>query len=125
MPPTSLPGDVHRALQLLNDAPEANHDAGALARACKVPSRTLQRHFRQFLGKSPTEVLRDIRLDRIRRELLLGSRDVTVSELAARFGFAHLSRFSGWYRHRFGEAPSATLHGARKKVVRPREPGVP
>jgi AraC-like DNA-binding protein/tetratricopeptide (TPR) repeat protein len=112
-------------MQLLNERPEANHDVPALARACNVTPRTLQRHFREFLGQSPTEVLRDIRLDRVRRELLLGRDNVTVSDLATRFGFTHLGRFSTWYRVRFDETPAATLRRARKNIARPREPAVP
>jgi adenylate cyclase len=125
MPPTPLPVDVSRALQFLNNSPEARHDVPALARACQVTARTLQRHFQGFLGQSPTEVLRGIRLDRIRRELLLGRDDVTISDLATRFGFTHLGRFSGWYRDRFDETPAATLRRARKKIARPTEQTVP
>ena len=125
MPPTPLPRDAQRALQLLGDSPEASHDVRTLARACQVTPRTLQRHFQEFLGQSPREVLRDIRLDRIRRELLLGDDNVTTSELATRFGFTHLGRFSGWYRNRFGEAPSETLRRSRKKVARTAEPAAP
>jgi AraC-like DNA-binding protein/Flp pilus assembly protein TadD len=117
MPSMPLPRDIHRALNLLNDNPEADHQLAALARACEVTPRTLQRHFQEFLGQSPSGVVRDIRLDRIRRELLLGRSNITVSKLAARFGFNHFGRFSGWYRIRFGETPSATLRRARTPVV--------
>jgi transcriptional regulator GlxA family with amidase domain len=79
MAPTPLPGDVHRALRLLDESPEMDISMGALARASQVTPRTLQRHFGQFLGQSPTLVLRGIRLDRIRRELLLGRDGVSVS----------------------------------------------
>jgi AraC-like DNA-binding protein len=125
MPTTTLPRDVHRALQLLNENPQAGHEVSALARACQVTPRTLQRHFREFLGHSPTEVLRGIRLDRIRRTLLLGRDDATVSGLATQWGFTHFGRFSGMYRNRFGETPSATLRRARKPIRRPWEVAVP
>ena len=54
MPPTPLPGDVHRALQLLDENPEVWRGVATLAWACHVTPRTLQRHFREFLGQSPT-----------------------------------------------------------------------
>jgi AraC-like DNA-binding protein/Flp pilus assembly protein TadD len=122
---TPLPADVHHALRLLNEAPEASHAGPVLARACRVSPRTLQKHFEKYLGQSPTEVLRDIRLDRVRRDLLLGHDSVTVGELAARVGFTHLGRFSGWYRDRFGEAPSATLGRTRRKSAQTKEPRLP
>ena len=67
-----LPQDVQRALALLKANPEREHPVKELAKACRVSPRTLQKHFRQFLGQSLLEVLRDIRLDLARRELLLG-----------------------------------------------------
>ena len=38
---------------------------------------------------------------------------VTVSEVAYRWGFTHLGRFAGAYRERFGETPSQTLRSTR------------
>ncbi len=38
-----------------------------------------------------------------------GGTGVTVTEIASRWGFNHLGRFSSVYLHRFGEAPSHTL----------------
>ena len=35
--------------------------------------------------------------------------DITVTEVALRFGFAHTGRFAAAYRRRYGQAPSATL----------------
>ena len=53
-----------------------------MALACQVTPRTLERHFQEFLGLSPTRILHHIRLDHIRHELLLGRDSVTVRELA-------------------------------------------
>ena len=44
------------------------------------------------------------------------SADTTVKEVATRWGFSHLGRFSRDYQRRFGEAPSETLsRGAKRK----------
>lgn len=75
-----------------------------------VSARTLQQAFRSYYGLSPMQYLKQVRLDKLRNELLGsdGAR-VSLADLAMRWGFAHQGRFSAEYRQRFGEAPSATL----------------
>jgi len=80
-----------------------------LATAAGVSSRTLQRQFKMFLGKTPHAALRDIRFDCARRELLQSLPEEKVMDLALRCGFAHCGRFSIEYRRRYGETPSQTL----------------
>jgi transcriptional regulator GlxA family with amidase domain len=59
---------------------------------------------------TPTSLLRDIRLDRARDDLKRAEPSMTtVGEIARRWGFAHLGRFAGRYRARFGVDPSDTL----------------
>jgi AraC-like DNA-binding protein/tetratricopeptide (TPR) repeat protein len=79
-----------------------------LAALAKVPSRTLQRQFRQFIGMSPLAKLRELRLERARRELLRVASTTTVADIAHRCGFGHLGRFAAEYKRRYGEAPSTT-----------------
>ena len=124
MATTLLPRDVQQALGLLNADRAREHTVPELATACHVAPRTLQKHFRQFLGRSPIEVLRDIRLEHVRAELLAGRHDTAITELATRAGFSHLGRFAGWYQDRYGEAPSETLRRARAAVDRPAAPSL-
>ncbi len=70
--------------------------------------RQIERHFKQFLGESPTVVYRNIRLDRARA--LIVETDMTVSEIAAACGFNSTSILSIHYRERFGTSPSAQQH---------------
>jgi AraC family transcriptional regulator, ethanolamine operon transcriptional activator len=51
--------------------------------------------------------LRVMRLNRVRRELQTHRRD-SIGDVAARWGFWHLSRFAADYSRLFGELPSAT-----------------
>jgi AraC-like DNA-binding protein len=113
MTPTLLPRDVRKALALLNANPVRERTLGELAAACRVAPRTLQKHFRRFVGRSPIAVLRDLRLDLVRRELLRGRPEISISELATQSGFGHLGRFAGWYRQRYGESPLTTLRRGR------------
>lgn len=78
--------------------------------AAGVSERTLQYAFRDYVGMSPVAYLRCCRLNAARAALLYADPHVTsVTDVAMRFDFHHLGRFSGHYKHLFGEAPSVTL----------------
>lgn len=81
-----------------------------VAQAADMSLRTLQGEFRREFGFTAVDYLRRIRLDAVRKELRAGEPgEVGVAEVARRWGFAHLGRFSASYAHRFGERPSTTL----------------
>lgn len=72
--------------------------------------RSVQESFARVLGVSPLTYVREVRLDRVRQELQdLDPQEVTVGDVARRWGFAHLGRFSAVYLDRFGEYPKQTL----------------
>ena len=77
-----------------------------LSRAAGIGVRSLHSLCRERLHAPPMTVLRQARLDAVRRQLLRGGQAVT--EVAQAHGFEHLGRFSAYYRARFGELPSAT-----------------
>ena len=75
-----------------------------------VSDRTLRLCCTQFLGMSPTQYVLLLRLDAVRRALRdANPHNANVAEIAHRFGFAELERFSETYQATFGEAPSTTL----------------
>lgn len=71
--------------------------------------RKLQYCFQETLGINPVAYLRALRLNAVRRELRDSPHEHGVQEMAARWGFWHLSRFASDYRTLFGETPSQTL----------------
>jgi transcriptional regulator GlxA family with amidase domain len=73
--------------------------------------RALQRNFREYVGASPQEYVRRVRLGRAHDDLAAGVGG-TVAEIAFRWGFTHLSRFASAYQDRYGVAPSGTLRAA-------------
>jgi len=73
--------------------------------------RSLQYAFEDVMGVSPTNYLRAIRLNGVRRTLR-GVGAVSVQDAAAAWGFWNLSQFSADYRRFFGERPSDTLHNS-------------
>ena len=80
--------------------------------------RTVFEGFRRCRGATPLEVLRDLRLNRIRDALLHpDTPDATVTDVAFAYGFSHLGTFSGHYYRKFGELPSATLKSGKSSSV--------
>ncbi len=74
--------------------------------------RTLQKTFYHYKGISPMSYLRNCRLEYARKLLLNGDgKPCSVTTVASKSGFTHLSRFAQHYRRRFGELPSATGKG--------------
>ena len=56
--------------------------------------------------------LRTVRLQQVHAQLRAAAREgraVPLYEMAYRYGFFHLGRFSAYYKAQFGEPPSATL----------------
>ncbi|MGQ4615842.1 AraC-like ligand-binding domain-containing protein [Nocardia sp. R7R-8] len=81
-----------------------------IAYAVGIGARALQDGFRRYYDTTPTAFLRDVRLQRVRTELMQADpTSTTVTTIAIRWGFVHLGRFSAVYRRRFGETPSQTL----------------
>lgn len=70
-----------------------------------VSRRTLDRRFRQFLGRAPAEELLLLRLNLARR--LLGDPLLSIGEVASRSGFTDQWHFGRCFRQRVGLSPSA------------------
>jgi AraC-like DNA-binding protein/TolB-like protein len=99
---------LKKATEWLEAEPGRPWRLSELAAACGVAPRTLQKHFRRFLGRAPLAFLRELRFERARQELLAGCEPRNITEIATRCGFGHLGRFAIEYRQRYGESPSAT-----------------
>ncbi|MGH3794536.1 MAG: AraC family transcriptional regulator [Pseudonocardiaceae bacterium] len=82
-----------------------------IARNVAMSVRAVQKAFHDELGTTPMGYLRDRRLERAREELIdaVPVDGLTVTEVAYRWGFKHLSNFAVLYRQRWGESPSDTL----------------
>jgi AraC-like DNA-binding protein len=87
-----------------------------LASVAGVRPRTLESHFKTFLGTTPLGWLRQTRFANARRALESGRADATVTRIALASGFGQLGRFAVEYRAIFGETPSATLRRSRARL---------
>jgi AraC-like DNA-binding protein len=114
--PAALPGAVRRAADFCVEHAHEPISVADMAMAARMSVRSLREGFRAHLATTPLAYLRRVRLDLARRDLLAiadGHAPGTVTDVALRWGFAHLGRFTGHYRQTYGETPSQTLRGPR------------
>ncbi|GAA4681073.1 AraC family transcriptional regulator [Frondihabitans cladoniiphilus] len=98
------------AVEFIHANAEQPLTATSIAKAAGLSVRGLQQSFARQLDTTPTAYVRSVRLDRTREDLQLASpNSTTVAEIAQKWGFVHLGRFSAAYTERFGEYPSTTL----------------
>jgi len=108
--PAAGGGPVSRAVDLLRNSPAHPWTVAELAAVVSVSVRSLQEGFRRSLDTTPMAYLRTLRLERVHDDLSTAEPgSVSVTEVAARWGFVHLGRFAAAYHRAFGERPSATL----------------
>ncbi|WP_425930221.1 helix-turn-helix domain-containing protein [Pseudomonas sp. NyZ201] len=101
---------VERVKEVVNDCPQDSVGVQDLADAAGVSVRQLQQSFLRYADMPPTVWLRNRRLNAVRRDLLAADPgQVTVAEVAMRWSFWHLGRFSQAYHGLFGEYPKETL----------------
>jgi AraC-like DNA-binding protein len=105
------PRIVKRVIDEMHDDPSRPWTAGDMAEVAGVSIRRLQEGFRDYVGATPREFLIDVRLARVREDLLRGADGFTVTDVALRWGFTHTGRFAAAYRQKYGESPSETLRG--------------
>jgi AraC-like DNA-binding protein len=110
-----MPRDVRRAIDYIAANLGAAIGLPEIVAAAGVPGRTLIQHFRDFRSTSPMRYLRTARYEKVRDALTRAEPEESVAEIAERWGFTHMGRFSVDYRTRFGETPSATLRRGRNR----------
>ena len=91
-------------------AQQARWSASALAKECGVSVRTLERHFRRRMGKSPKAWLAEQRQSLAIQLLQRGS---SVKETAGHTGYQNASAFSREFKKHWGNCPAMQSAGAR------------
>lgn len=92
---------------------------GDLCAHTHTSRRTLQACFEQVVGTSPAAFLKVARLNGVHHQLQLGLGRRSIADVAAEWGFWHLSQFAADYRRLFGELPSATARRVTQRTSGP------
>ncbi|MFI7117506.1 helix-turn-helix transcriptional regulator [Amycolatopsis sp. NPDC049868] len=105
------PATLRRAIAFIDDHAQLDISVAEIAAAAHVTIRALQYAFRRHRGTTPMGYLRHARLQHAHQELLAADpgSGVTVTEIAARWGFFHPGRFAHHYRNVYGCPPYRTL----------------
>lgn len=81
-----------------------------LVRVAGVSRRSLHAGFRRFRDTTPLALLKSMKLEAARDEILrCGDMHRTVTDIATNYGFYHLSKFARDFRESFGLLPSEML----------------
>lgn len=103
---------LRRAVAFIDEHAHQDITIAEIAEAACVTIRAVQLAFRRHLNTTPIEYLRRVRLDRARRDLMAADpAQIKVTDVAHRWGFASISRFTTVYCREFGVTPSKTLSG--------------
>ncbi len=94
---------VVRALRYIHSHAHHGIVVNDILREVPISRRSLEIQFRSYLGRSPAEEIRRIRLDRGRQ--LLGRRELSITEIALACGFSNATRFGVAFRKCFGTTP--------------------
>ena len=104
-----------RAAEIVRDAEKiyrlgtARVPLREVCRIVQVKERSLRKAFVDVYGAPPDRFHRALRLAKARNHFLKTKRQITVAEVARKYGFSELGRFSVQYREVYGATPSATL----------------
>ncbi|MBO1113847.1 helix-turn-helix domain-containing protein [Bordetella petrii] len=101
--------------RLVLSGTEADVALSDIARRSGYSLRALQLIFRRGVGMTPGRWFMTARLNGALRDLLTCDAESSVSDVAMKWGFRHMSRFAQYYYGAFGESPSDTLKRSRAR----------
>lgn len=106
---------LKRALGFIRENAQEAISVADVAGESGVSSRTLDRAFKDNIGLSPSQCIKSIRLEGVRKELRGGMPGMSVVDIANDWGFWHMGDFANDFRKTYGELPSITL--AKESVL--------
>ncbi len=105
------PRHVKRAVDFMHANLSAPISMTDIAQAAGIGVRSLQEGFKQFKGTSPISYLARLRMEAAHRDLVNADQRMSVAEIARKWGFRHMGRFSNDYRKSYGCPPSEARKG--------------
>ncbi|MGH8383496.1 helix-turn-helix domain-containing protein [Pseudomonas sp.] len=110
--PSIAPRHVKLAIGYIREHPHNMVSGTELARYTNVSLRALQEGFKRFVGQSIATYQRQVRLERAYDALSHGV-SPSVTEVALRYGFSNVGRFSHYFQSAYGVSPADVRKGLR------------
>ncbi len=95
---------IARVIHHLQSTYDQKHDISSIARFAGMNSSTFHHAFEKFVGQSPIQYLKKIRLHRAR--LMMVSEGTSASQAAFEVGYNSPSQFSREFKRQFGLPPN-------------------
>ena len=95
---------IAKTIRYLQENFKQSLDVGAIAKFAGMGNSTLHHAFEKFVGQSPIQYLKKIRLHQAR--LMIVSQGLNASEAAYQVGYNNISQFSREFKRQFGLPPS-------------------
>ncbi|GAA6134713.1 hypothetical protein NBRC116188_15020 [Oceaniserpentilla sp. 4NH20-0058] len=108
---------LERAVSYILANPEWEYDVDFLSQEAGVPKRTLYWLFNSELNITPYRFFIVCKLKNVRLDILKYGKSMTITEIAMKHSFIHLSRFASQYKILFGELPIETQGRCSKKSL--------
>jgi AraC family transcriptional regulator, ethanolamine operon transcriptional activator len=108
-PSTTRAYIVYKAQQFIEERLATGFSMSELCTTLRVSRRTLEYAFRDIIGASPKRYILALRLGRARRDIVVRGAQISITEIAERWGFFHPGRFGAVYKDFFHERPSETV----------------
>lgn len=115
MPASASSRQVQAAIELMYEKLHEPLTLSKIAEQLGISGRSLQQGFRRYQDTTPLAHLRQLRLEAVHRELSNPLNTLPVSEVAAKWGFAHVGRLAKLYRDSYGRSPSETIRQAQRR----------
>jgi len=82
----------------------------SLSEQFAISDKSLEKHFSALFGITPKKLITMLKLNQAHEEICCADAlEVSVTDIAQRWGFSHLGRFSSDYKDIFGTLPSEDL----------------
>ena len=104
---------LNRAQQVVSTQIFGRLTVSSLAAAVNVSTSQLTSLFQTYLGVSPAKYITRIRLEE--SKALLGSKQMSVSEVASHLGYTSVPHFSKQFRDWIGCSPTAYVRSVQKQ----------
>lgn len=113
----SLPNrPMHRHIQRIHDYVlshiTSDISIDKLASLCQISRKSLYNLLEREMGLTPSLYIRRLKLEKAHSDLKSNIQVRNVTQVALKYGFTNLGRFSAHYREQIGELPSQTLRAS-------------